>query len=267
MISVIISCFNYGRYLEDAIHSLIGGKTCLGAWHGGQTGMGELEIIIVDDASTDGSAEMGFVLAADYDNVFLVRHLENQGTAVTYNTGIEASSGNFVTVLSADDMREPWALSALLRACDSKRGAVAYDDIRDFADGQRLGIRHLPGYSKRGVIRRNILHAGIVMPKEAWIEVGGYPESMADGREEWAMGIALTLTGRPIIHVPRPGYLYRQEGQNRSLTNSDRDSTRAFLCQLVKLYPEAFRDLEPTYRRGQTSRPDWFYEEVSRCLT
>lgn len=267
MLSVIIPCFNYGRYLEDSINSLIGGDTCLGTWHGSQAGAGVLEIVIVDDASTDDSAKTALGLAASDDRISLVRHLENQGTAATYNTGIEASSGEFVTVLSADDMREPWALSALLRACDSKRGAVAYDDIRDFADGQRLGIRHLPGYSKRGVIRRNILHAGIVMPKEAWAEVGGYPESMADGREEWAMGIALTLTGRAIIHVPRPGYLYRQEGQNRSLTNSDRDSMRTFLCQLVKLYPEAFRDLKPTYRRGQTARPDWFYQEVQRCLT
>ena len=267
MLSVIIPCYNYGRYLQDAVHSLIGGETSLGTWHGGQAGAGVLEIIIVDDASTDDSAEIALGLAASDDRISFVRHLENQGTAGSYNTGIEASIGNFVTVLSADDMREPGSLVALLRACDSKRGAVAYDDIRDFADGQRLGVRNLPGYSKRGVIRHNILHAGIVMPREAWAEVGGYPESMGDGREEWAMGIALTLTCRPIIHVPQPGYLYRQEGQNRSLTNSDRDSTKAFLRQLVRLYPEAFQDLEPTYRRGQTSRADWFYQEVHRCLT
>ena len=256
MLSVIVPCFNYGRYLEDSIYSLIGGETSLGTWHG-QGGAVILEIIIVDDASTDDSAEIALGLAASDDRISFVRHIENQGTAVTYNTGTEAASGEFITILSADDMR----------ACDSKHGAVAYDDIRDFADGQRLGIRHLPGHSKRGVVRHNILHAGIVMPREAWIEVGGYPAIMADGREEWAMGIALTLTGRPVVHVPRPGYLYRQEGQNRSLTNSDRGSTKTFLCQLVKLYPEAFQDLEPTYRRGQTSRADWFYQEVQRCQT
>jgi hypothetical protein len=144
---------------------------------------------------------------------------------------------------------------------------VAYDDIRDFADGQRLGVRRLPRYSRESVIRRNILHAGIMMPKTAWEQVGGYPESMADGREEWAMGVALTLTGRPILHVGRPGYLYRQEGQNRSNANSDRDSVKGFLCEIVRLYPDAFRDLEPKTRRGQTNRPDWFYQEVERCRT
>lgn len=266
MIGVIVPCYNYGRYLADCIGSLIGGETCLGAAPG-QQGAGRLEIIIVDDASTDETEQIARGLAEGDERIAYIRHFENLGTAATYNTGIEAATRDLVTVLSADDMREPWSLAALLRACDSQPGAVAYDDIRDFADGQRLGARRLPGYTREGVIRRNILHAGIVMPRAAWIEVGGYPETMADGREEWAMGIALSMTGRPIVHVGRPGYLYRQEGQNRSLANSDRESVKGFLCKLVRLYPDAFRDLRPFVRRGQTNRPDWFYEEVKRCLT
>jgi glycosyltransferase involved in cell wall biosynthesis len=270
MISVIVPCYNYGRYLTDALHSLVGGETCLSFPQGhcspGQRGVGELEIVIVDDASTDESAQIGLKLAAALPGVSFTRNFENQGTAATYNAGIEATEGEFVTVLSADDMREPWALAALLRACGSAPGAVAYDDICDFADGQRVVVRRLPGYSREGVVRRNILHAGIMMPRAAWEEVGGYPEVMADGREEWAMGIALSLTGRPIVHVPRPGYLYRQEGQNRSLHNSGWDSTAAFLCTLVGLYPDAFREIEPRIRRGQTSRSDRFWKVVQRCL-
>jgi len=266
MISIIVPCYNYGRFLGDAMHSLIGGPTSMGDWPG-QTEIGDFEIIIVDDASTDETERIAAELAGDDPRIRVLGHLDNQGTAATYNTGIEASEGEFVTVLSADDMREPWALTALLGACQSAPGAVAYDDLCDFADGQRLQIRRLPGYSREGEVRRNILHAGIMMPRAAWAEVGGYPEVMADGREEWAMGIALALTGRPIVHVCKPGYLYRQEGQNRSLKNSDRESVAAFLCQLVELYPDAFRELEPRVRRGQTSRPDPFWEVVQKCLT
>jgi glycosyltransferase involved in cell wall biosynthesis len=263
-LSVIVPCYEYGRYLTDAINSLIGGLTCLGEFPP-QT-VGHCEIIIVDDCSTDETEDLSVALVERHSQIAYIRHRENLGTAATYNTGIEAAHGEFVTVLSADDMREPTSLEVLLRACQGTPGAVAYDDIRIFNGGQRLGARPLPGWTMEGEIRYNILHAGIMMPKAAWLEVGGYPEIMADGREEWAMGIALGLTGRPIVHQRRPGYLYREEGQNRSLHNSDWDHMAAFLCQIVGLYPDAFRDVQPRVRRGQTGRPDRFYEVVRRCL-
>lgn len=56
MVSVIVPCYNYGRYIRDCVNSLIGGPTCLGDMPG-QT-LQSFEIIIVDDASTDDSLEL-----------------------------------------------------------------------------------------------------------------------------------------------------------------------------------------------------------------
>ncbi len=262
LLSIVTACYNYGRYLPDCVHSIIGGPTSLGIMPGQD--LHDLEIIIVDDCSTDETEQIGREFAQD-PRIQYVRHEENLGTAAAYNTGVRASCGEFVTMLSADDMRESWSLSLLVHACQEHGLVMAYDDVCRFADGHRGQVIPLPGCSFEAEVRRNILHAGIVYPRQVWEDVGGYPEVMADGREEWAFGIALYLAGWKPVHVRRPGYLYRVEGQNRSLRNSGRDYQVKWARALGALYPEAFKRLRPQHRRGQTSRRDVFLEEALRA--
>src|SRR5690606_3781254 len=112
LVSVIVPCYNYGRYLDDCINSLIGGPTSLGE-HLGQT-MQSLEIIIVDDASTDGTPEIGARLAEAWKGIRYYRLDQNVGTAQALNFGIERAVGQYITFLSADDMREPDSIEKLV---------------------------------------------------------------------------------------------------------------------------------------------------------
>ncbi|SDS49286.1 glycosyltransferase family 2 protein [Microlunatus soli] len=106
-VSVVVPCYNYGRYLPQLLR-----------WVVDQPGI-DVEVIIVDDASPDGSGDQAEELAADYEQVKVIRHLTNRGHIQTYNDGLEAVTGEFVTLLSADDLVPPGALSraaALLSA-------------------------------------------------------------------------------------------------------------------------------------------------------
>lgn len=92
-ITIHIPCHDYGRFLGDAIESVLA-QTC-GGW----------EAIVTDDASTDETPE---VLAAYRDpRIRVIRHAENLGNIATYNEAIAAADTEFFVILSADDRYRP----------------------------------------------------------------------------------------------------------------------------------------------------------------
>lgn len=260
-VSVIVPLYNYGRYLEDAIHSLVGGSTSLGYWEPpGQT-FQSFEVIIVDDASTDDSWEAAQALVDPWLGVRAI-HLEtNRGTPGAINAGIRQSFGEFIHILSADDMREPDGLAVLYRAVKEDAQAVAYGDICVFGRGKRGRVLKLPDYDFDRVLHKNPMPAGVMYSRAAWEQAGGYPEAMIYGREDWAFNIALGMNGYCGTHVGMSGNLYRREGQNRSLRtgNVHRGETgdgfswrQTFMQQLKSLYPGLYAGERPSMCCGSS---------------
>lgn len=268
-VSVIVPCFNYGRYLEDAVNSLLGGPTSLGDWEP-QT-LQSFEVIIVDDASTDDSWQAAQALADPWKAVRAIRLPENRGTPGAINAGIEQAYGEYIHILSADDMREPWGLEVLYDACKIDHNAVAYGDVRIFKHGAKGRRLKLPNYDFDLVLNKNPMPAGIMYPRKAWIVVGGYPEAMIYGREDWAFNIGLGAQGYCGQHIGLSGNLYRREGQNRSLRtgNVHRGETgktngfswrKTFKEQLQALYPDLYAGERPVTccggrKKAQRPRP------------
>jgi glycosyltransferase involved in cell wall biosynthesis len=108
LVTVITPVFNTERYLAEAIESVL------------EQDYEPVEMIVVDDGSTDGSADV----AARYDEVTLIRQ-ENQGQAVARNVAIEAGSGEFVTPLDADDLMAPGRLSRQVGFLTANPGVAA----------------------------------------------------------------------------------------------------------------------------------------------
>lgn len=92
LVSVVVPCYNYGHYLPQAVGSILG-----------QEGV-DLEVIIVDDHSTDGSELVAAELAAEHSCVRLIRNEANLRHIATYNVGLAQTTGDYVVLLSADDM-------------------------------------------------------------------------------------------------------------------------------------------------------------------
>lgn len=238
LISVIVPCYNYGRYLPDAIASLIGGPSVLGRLPA-QT-FAAFEVLIVDDASEDDSVEIARGLVNPWTGVHLVALPENKGTPGAINAGVRAAHGRYVTVFSADDLMLPDRLERLYRAAEQNQHNVICDDLRVLTKGQ-LGERWgLPPYDPLTIAQKNSMHAGIFYPRAWWEELGGYPENMVYGREDWAFNVGLSRAGHHGLLIDYAGYVYRRHESNRSNRNKGEEWRARFMEQLNALYPDIY---------------------------
>src|SRR6185295_4629726 len=86
-VSVIIPCYNYGRFLRQCLESVLT-----------QEGP-EVAVLIIDDASSDESAEVGGALARADGRVEFRRHDKNRGHIATYNEGLAWARGDYTVLL------------------------------------------------------------------------------------------------------------------------------------------------------------------------
>ena len=242
-VSVIIPCYNHGRYIRDAVNSLIGGLTPLGVFPP-QT-FQSFEIIIVDDGSTDGTTPGQVDELADGWQGIRVYHTANGGTAAAHNYGIERAVGKYITTMSADDMREPWAIESLYRASLANPHSLVYDNLKTFTHGGRGHVWKTDPYDFEVLLEKNMVPVGTMFEKKAWEEVGGYPEALKYGREDWGFAIAMGAKGYCGVKLEEPGYLYRREGQNRTETNTTPEWRDRFLAQMVGLFPSLYKGDRP----------------------
>jgi glycosyltransferase involved in cell wall biosynthesis len=92
-VSIIVTCFNYGKYLNDALRSVI--QQTFESW----------ECIIVDDGSTDDSRDIAAAWI-DKDRRFKYLYQDNLGLSCARNAGLKQARGRYIQILDADDMLE-----------------------------------------------------------------------------------------------------------------------------------------------------------------
>ena len=137
-LSVIVPCFNAEPWIEEALNSIF------------SQGLSDLEVIVVDDGSTDRSAQ---VVKQKFPSVHLIQ-TANQGPSHARNTGTQASDGRFIQYLDADDVLAEGKLRTQLEMLEKTGADVAY------GDWQELEKTPTGSYAKKRLVSRQI-------PKEA----------------------------------------------------------------------------------------------------
>jgi glycosyltransferase involved in cell wall biosynthesis len=107
-VTVVVPCHNYGAFLDLSVRSVLSQPDV------------ELEVLIVDDGSTDTTAETCERLAAGDSRVRVVRHGDRHGHVTTFNEGLSAAKGDYKVLLSADDALVPGALARAARFLDDE---------------------------------------------------------------------------------------------------------------------------------------------------
>jgi len=98
-VSVIVPCYNYGRYLPACVKSILDQQDV------------RVDVLVIDDASTDGSAEIVRGLMTQDARIRTICHAANRGHIATYNEGLAQASGDYTVLLSADDLLTPGCLA------------------------------------------------------------------------------------------------------------------------------------------------------------
>lgn len=210
-ISLIIPVFNAARYLADAIESVRAQSRRVD------------EIIVVDDASTDNSAEIAERLGND---IIVVRSKQNGGPAAARNIGIERASGSILAFLDADDL---WTNDAVER-----RLSVLETTGADIACGKIKAIGNsLPARPKdfSGDIVGDAMHFGTALITRSIFEkIGMLNTELRIGEDcDWFLRAREARLRIDVInHVTM---IYRRHDTN---TTADYDVSMAVGLQLLK---------------------------------
>jgi glycosyltransferase involved in cell wall biosynthesis len=214
-ITAVISCFNYGAYLEDAIGSLLR-----------QDG-GRPRVIVVDDGSTDVATQRVLDAIERRPEITLIRQA-NGGACAARNAGLERVETAYALVLDADDMLADDALIRLRGALEADRAAgYAYGHMEFF--GTRSGVMRMPPFDPWRLMFRHIVGPTALMRTEMVRAIGGYDLSFRhyEDWEFWLHGLALGFPGRQQDFV---ALLQRKHGHSKF--DLDRARYREYFVRL-----------------------------------
>lgn len=209
-VSVVIPCYNYGRYVGEAIRSVKAQVTNF-----------EFEIIVVDDGSVDDSVH---VIRENLPENGRLIAKQNGGVARARNTGIEAALGEYIVCLDADDqLGSEHFLQALADTLDANPSVgVAYTGLRCMTAEGMLAENPNPwpgSYDFEGqVAGRNQVPTCNMFRKVAWERAGGYrfQYQPAEDAELWLrMG---SFGFRAMQATTEPWFLYRLHPNSLSAT-------------------------------------------------
>ena len=204
LISVIIPCYNQAHFLSAAIQSVLAQTY---AHH---------EIIVVDDGSTDDTAEV----AASYPMVRYVRQ-DNQGLSSARNTGLRESRGDYLVFLDADDLLLPRALEAGLTCmCAHPECAFVSGHYRYIKQDGSFRRENLQQYIDHdhylALLRGNYIgmHATVMYRRDVFEAVGDYATSLPVCED---YDLFLRIARRfPVFCHDEVVAEYRQHGGNMS---------------------------------------------------
>lgn len=191
LVSVVISCFNYGKYLKDTLVSLE------------RQTFRRFEILIVDDGSNEQET---IEILKNLQGVQII-YQPNRGLATARNNGIARAHGKYICCLDADDLLKPTYLQKCVEQLEIKSLDICYSYFEEFEENNRKHIRDEFLLTK--LIFANIAIVPAVYRKSLWEKVRGYDEQMKDGYEDWEFYIRAAKAGAVGKVIPEYLFQYR----------------------------------------------------------
>jgi hypothetical protein len=202
-VTVIVSCFNAESYLETSLRSLF------------EQSHANLEIIAVDDSSSDGTWQLLRALAEHEPRLRLLRNPKNVGTYVSRNRALRASAGEYVTTQDSDDWSHPDRIRDQLDILERQPDAIASHcaGLRMWGDG-RFEV-----HQRTGDVIRGLCYASLMYRKKAILDLTGYWDCVRIEADAEYMRRILRLRGpHAIVACAKP--LMIQLRRENSLTTT-----------------------------------------------
>lgn len=224
LVSVVIPVYNGERFLPDALDSIAA-----------QT-LQEFECIVVDDASTDGTARIVAEYASRDARFRGMRHDRNHGASAAYNTGIRAARAPLVAILDHDDVATPDRLARQAAFLAANPDFAAVGGALDIVDVKLESMRSKQMPTNPGLVSWSMLfffsmaHPSIMMRVSAWEAVGGYSTSITAAHD---YDLLVRMSRQfPIANLAETVLKYRWWGGNMTSRRSEvQDAEAASIVQ------------------------------------
>ncbi len=232
-ISVIIPLYNKAEDIEITLRSVF------------VQSAQPREVIVVDDGSTDGSAEIVERLAMPL--VRLIRQ-ENQGVSATRNRAMREATGKWVALLDGDDIWGTDYLATVAEMIERWPDCGAYGIGFTIDDGER---RVMANYcQKEGIVdffsesmkRYVLIPSATTLRRDLALELGGFPEGMRMGEDQFLWTKIARVAD--VAFMPRPMVIYSRAAANRSAAIYRPEQTE---FSFEQLYEPVRQDLSNEY--------------------
>lgn len=199
-VSVICLCYNHARFVREALQSVLD-----------QT-YAYIELIVVDDGSTDGSREVIAEFVAQYPQIIFLPSAVNQGNCRAFNTGLRKATGEYVIDFAADDRLVPTRIERGVALMEAHLDCgVQFSDATIIdAEGKVLGFHSdrfphvtIPqGKIFKDILSRYFINSPTMMIRKSVLDaLDGYDESLAyEDFDFWVRSSPRTL----YRYIPEP---------------------------------------------------------------
>jgi glycosyltransferase involved in cell wall biosynthesis len=201
LVSVIVTCYNQGLYLEQAINSVI------------NQSFQDYEIILVDDGSNDVRTTE-IVNSLKWECVKIIK-ISNSGVSSARNIGIANSVGKYILILDGDDILLNNYLEKTVKVLEENPSIkVVTTGVRTF--GSRKGVYQYPTYSFEKLLTQNLLVISSLFRRIDFNATSGFSTKMKEGLEDWNFWIDLLKNGGDVFHIDQELFLYRRHKISRN---------------------------------------------------
>ncbi len=211
VVSVVLPVYNGEKYIRTAVESVFRQNV-------------PLELIVIDDGSTDGTAA-ALAPYQDRDNFFYCLNKKRSGVAASRNTGVQKARGRYIAFLDADDWWEDGKLeaqTALLEATGSVLCSTGCSVVKE--DGTPAGLyfparEHL---TYRRLLQENAINcSSVVLRRDAALR---YPMEHDDAHEDYLCWLRILKEYGWCVGIDKPYLCYRlsAEGKSRDKRKSAR---------------------------------------------
>jgi glycosyltransferase involved in cell wall biosynthesis len=259
-VSIVLPTFNGSQFIRESIES------CLNQTYP------NLELIIVDDGSTEHTRDIIASYAEKDPRIVSLRHTTNQNLPAALNTGFEAAQGKYLTWISDDNLFRPQAIEQLVAALDTHPEAhIAYSDFTKM-DASGKFIACVNADEKEGLVLENCIGPCFLYRDSVQKQLNGYDEALflAEDYDFWLRASV------DFFFMPLHQDLYLYRSHRNSLTTRYKDKIRnAKINALEKNLPnlrwapkslqaEAFINLAALHQVANHRRGAW--RNVRRAL-
>ncbi len=221
LVSVVMPMYNAERFVRRPVESVLGQRH------------GELELVVVDDGSSDGSVDLVADYARQDARVRLLRSPRNGGVAAARNQALDAATGRYVAFLDSDDWWHADKLAIQLAELERGDAAVSYAAYQRVAeDGRVLAtVSPPPDLDHARLLRSN--HIGNCTGIYDRQRIAAEPRFLRIGHEDYVFWLALLRAGVRAVRagdggMPLAWYLVRDGSQSSNKLRAARWQWRIY---------------------------------------